>query len=207
MHKHTVDLLERLFDASEEGRIKWAEVPGKTAYSYLAGDFIVLIDATAEHTIFRLSDAKGKSLEQAGTDDLLAANLASGATALSAVLNIHAIAKRQTMGTDEAIASVLGHLQNLSADGEAGAIEETPAAEDNDEANNITDEVGETDYGSQPAEVSHQDLAITEPADEIGEEPAVEELPVLLTEEIIPEAAQKAKQKKRSLFSPFGNKK
>ncbi len=223
MHKHTVDLLERLLAATQNDRIKWTEVPGKTAYSYLAGDFVVLIDTNTERTSFRLSDAKGRSLEQADTDDLNAASLKNGNTALSAVHSIHAIAKRQAMGTDEAIASVLGHLQHLDLNDEAKATEEANhepkdlgheiSSEDEAVADVISPSDGGTEIAETP-EAESQDTEATlaenaedEPVEGIAEDHPVEESPAPVVEEASPEPTIKIKKKKRSLLNPFGGKK
>jgi len=210
MHKHTIDLLERLLAATEDDRIKWEEVPGKTAFSYLAGEFVVLVDAASEAGAFRLHDAKGRSLEQAGMEDLAAVNLGSGVTALSAMQRICDIAKRQTMGTDEAIASVLEHLQNLDGEGEEAKKAENPAPfELADEGETFMEELApkvEEDHGSARRETS-ENIEIEEEitADEPHE--GAMEAPVHPDHETPLKAPQKKKNRKRSLFNFFGQKK
>lgn len=220
MHKHTIDLLERLLVASEEGRIQWTEVAGKTAYSYLAGDFVVLIDANAERTTFRLTDAQGRSLEQAGVDDLAAATLGTGISALSAVQSVHAIARRQAMGTDTAIASVLDHLQGLS---ENPAQDPQPApAAPKPEAAQEEDATAEPESHSDDAiaaEAKAQDGVAAqdniEPDVDEAEISAPEIAPVhdLPVETFAPASepddahpTKHDKKRKRSLLNPFGGK-
>jgi hypothetical protein len=221
MHTHTIDLLERLLGASEDGRITWAEVPGKTAYSYLAGEYVVLIDADCEGAAFRLSDTKGRALEEAGIDDLAAVNLGSGASALSVVQRMHEIAKRQTMGTDAAIASVITHLQDLEGDEvqNDGPQVEAEGAE--------VPPVGDTQPVSEDVERAHEDDAAPE-SEAIPEDEAVMMLQSEATQDALPETdipmeemepehghedvasasvKTEKKRKKRSLFNPFGRKK
>ncbi len=198
MHKHTIDLLEKMLNASEAGRISWAEVPGKTAFSYLAGEFVVLVDDGAERTSFRLTDSKGRSLEQAGTDDLAAVNLGTGATGLSAVQSIHAIAKRQTMGTDQAIASVMEHLQGLGAEAPAAVVEDVPEVPVDEVA--VVEEIApepEPDMLEENFQTEEGLQAAIEDVHEAYEEPPV-------VEEQLPPV--KEKKRKRSLLNPFGGK-
>ena len=137
MHKQTLDLLERLLAATQENRIQWTEVTGKTAFSYMAGDYVLVIDANSARASFRLSDGHGRTLDEADESDLNSAQLASGGTALDAVRKMHAIAKRQATGTDTAIASVMEHLQSLEstkggAKNEAEPVQEARQAEPED---------------------------------------------------------------------------
>jgi hypothetical protein len=217
MHKHTIDLLERLLLATEESRIQWAEVPGKTAYSYMAGEFVVLVDVNAERTTFRLTDAKGRTLEQADTDALMAEKLGTGTLASAAVKNIHAMAKRQAMGTDTAIASVMEHLQGLdpAEDSVAPAAAQTaePVAEPAPDGEDIAIEgeaespaVIDTDLDAKDGlEENFQtpDQPIEPPMDAPQ---IVEDLPDAPRVEAA-EAPQKKQKRKRSLFNPFGRKK
>ena len=151
MHKQTLILLERLLAASQDDRIKWTEVTGKTAFSYVAGDYVLVIDAGDGRALFRLSDDRGRTLEEAGEDDLRAAQLAGGGTALDAVREMHAIAKRQTSGVDTAIATVLEHLQTLgseagqdgdTADTQDAAASESPAPSEPEEDTERPEETG-----------------------------------------------------------------
>jgi len=209
MHKHTIDLLKRLLAATEEERLKWQEVPGKTAFSYLAGDYVVLVDADEEQASFRLNDAKGRSLEQAGKEELAAADLGSGAFALSAVQRICVIARRQTLGTDEAIASVMEHLQNLDeGNGEAPKEEiQVPAEPSHDEPPFMEELAPKAEEKNEP-----EPNQTSEPV-EVDEETAMDapheealELPVHIDHEPALELPKKEKKRKRSLFNPFGGK-
>jgi hypothetical protein len=213
MHKHTIDLLERLFAATEESRIQWAEVPGKTAYSYRAGEFVVLVDVNAERTTFRLTDAKGRTLEQADTEALLAEKLGTGMLARDAVKNIHAMAKRQAMGTDTAIASVMEHLQGLDATDDSAV---PPVAQTSEPATEISpgheDLAGENEAES-PADAVTQD--VLEENFQTPDQPIEPPMEALQMVEDLPEASivevqeppQKKQKRKRSLFNPFGRKK
>ncbi len=210
MHKHTIDLLERLLLATEEGRVEWAEVPGKTAFSYLAGDFVILVDSNAERASFCLSDAKGRALEQAGVDDLAAVNLASGSSALSAISSIHAIAKRRAMGTDQAITSVLEHLQGLG-----GVSGQAPAPDATVEGPQPLDQEAEegpvqiaieaetrADESMAADEENTDDPPMTA---EFTSAEEVEEISVSKeTDENQP--IKEKKKRKRSLLHPFGGK-
>ena len=220
MHTHTIDLLERLLGASEDRRITWAEVPGKTAYSYLAGEYVVLIDADCEGTTFRLSDARGRALEEAGIDDLAAVNLSSGASALSAVQRMHEIAKRQTMGTDQAIAAMITHLQDLEGD----KIQSGGTPTEAEGTKMPTSEEGQ--LGVKDAESAYEGEAAPEPDSSVHEDESVmmlqseaqqEDFPEIEapmeamefahTDEAVASAPKARTRKKRSLFNPFGRKK
>jgi hypothetical protein len=219
MHMHTIDLLERLLGASEDGRITWAEVPGKTAYSYLAGGYVVLIDSGSEGTAFRLSDTKGRALEEAGIDDLAAVNLGSGASALSAVQRMHEIAKRQTMGTDEAIAAVITHLQDLEGDevqsdgpqGEAEGAETHPA----EEVQSVAEDVESAHEGeaAPESEAIPEDEAVMMLQSEVPQEALPEtDIPMeamepAYSDETVASGPKAKTRKKRSLLNPFGRKK
>ncbi len=169
MHKQTLILLERLLAASQGDRIKWTEVTGKTAFSYVAGDYVLVIDAADGRALFRLSDDRGRTLEEAGEDDLRAAQLAGGGTALDAVREMHAIAKRQTSGVDTAIATVLEHLQSLG--GEAGG-ENGAAGQDGDTADTQGAIASESTTPLKPEEdAERQEETGTALAKQTGTEP------------------------------------
>jgi hypothetical protein len=214
MHKHTIDLLKRLLAATEEERLKWQEVPGKTAFSYLAGDFVVLVDADEEQASFRLNDAKGRSLEQAGKEELATADLGSGAFALSAVQRICVIARRQTLGTDEAIASVMEHLQNLGEGNDETPKEEAqkeeveaPSEPSHDEPPFMEELAPEAEKESEPepSQTSdHVEIKEEMTTDERHEEAL--EPPAPTNHEPTREVPKKKKKPKRSLFNLFGRK-
>ncbi|PHS25833.1 MAG: hypothetical protein COA85_06570 [Robiginitomaculum sp.] len=214
MHKHTIDLLKRLLAATEEERLEWQEVPGKTAFSYLAGDFVVLVDADEEHASFRLTDSKGRTLEQAANASLNVSLGTSGDhSALTAVKRIHAIAKRQAMGTDAAIASVLEHLQNLGeVDGEAEketaeAPSELPSDEPSlmEELASGVEEESEGEPGHDDAR-DEQGVAEFEGHGEIEQSENPEASGHVLSEPDLATEVKTEKKRKRSLFNPFGGK-
>ncbi|MDQ7019144.1 MAG: hypothetical protein Q9M33_08260 [Robiginitomaculum sp.] len=207
MHKHTIDLLKRLLVATEEERLKWQEVPGKTAFSYLAGEYVVLVDA--KQASFRLTDSKGRSLEQADKEALSAADLGTGILAIDAIERICAIARRQALGTDEAIAAVMQHLENL---GEVNDEAETevgnpPAGSSNDEPPFLEELAARVEEG-HPAEPE------PEPASDLVENKEKSMDNVQYEEALLPgrqdvgaPPPKKKKKRKRSRFSLFGRKK
>ncbi len=215
MHEHTVNLLDQLLAATQNGRIEWKEEEGKGGYNYLAGDVTVEIDANADGASFCLTDTKGKTVESAKADELSAATLTAGGTALSAVKAIHAIAARQNSGADNAISSVLDHLQGLDAgDDEQDAAEEATVKEDQAETaeeETSAEEAPEIDSGEVSEEVTgsdddaHQESAPMETAAEEDVPPFEEGGAVI--EPLIEEAPAGKKKKKKGGFSLFGKKK
>ncbi len=163
MHKQTLNLLERLLAATQENRIQWTEVTGKTAFSYMAGEYVLVIDAGNDRASFRLSDEQGRTLDEANESDLQAAQLANGNTALDAVREMHAIAKRQNSGADSAIASVLEHLQSL------GVVEERAKSADGSESSGAeagpdAGEVGAAEAAEEPPHRAQGDAESTQEA-------------------------------------------
>jgi len=189
MHEQTLALLERLLAATRENRIQWSEVTGKTAFSYRAGDYVLVIDANNARASFRLSDGHGRTLDEADESDLNSAPLAFGGTALDAVHEMHAVAKRQAIGTDTAIASVMEHLQSLEST--KGGAKNEAEPKDHDQA-----------PGAAPQQAAAPEQAQAEQAhpgegkgagEAEGGEPSAE--------------TDTAHKKRRSLFHPFGGKK
>ncbi len=208
MHKHTIDLLKRLLAATEEERLKWQEVPGKTAFSYLAGDFVVLVDADEDQASFRLTDSNGRVLEQADKEALGAADIGSSILALDAIERICAIARRQALGTDEAITAVMQHLETLGkGNDEAETAPVTPPVEATSDEPPFLEELAapkaEEEHPAEPELASDQLESKEQNTDD-----AQHSEPIMLDRQTVQSPpAKKQKKRKRSLLNFFGRKK